>query len=272
MTIFLSDVLELENPGAYKLHLACKNKDGIEPLDEFVADPKEWLGWNEYRGRKNDWTRPYVLAFMRFYPRAEAWLFGGGFEVMDRREDGYTLRPLPVLEKYVGRLIILFHRTRGMRGRAFNLERHLEQCLVSQVLAQVYDGENFPGFEHLCHDFNTLEALFRNERPDWMASLKNVKGVYVIADKSNGKLYLGSATGDAGLWASLAWYLLGHGHGGNTELENVLQQHGPVYARVNFRFSLLEVFTSTTPDTQVLTREAHWKRALLTREFGYNRQ
>jgi hypothetical protein len=33
--------------------------------------------------------------------------------------------------------------------------------------------------------------------------LENVKGVYLIVDKSNGKMYVGSAYGDTGIWCPL---------------------------------------------------------------------
>ena len=52
--IKLKDVIKIEDPIQYKLHLACRNKDWISPLDEYVADYKNWLGWNEWRGYRND--------------------------------------------------------------------------------------------------------------------------------------------------------------------------------------------------------------------------
>jgi len=70
MTISLNDILTISAPEEYKLHLACENPDGVHPLDEFVGHPDNWLGWNEWRGGRNDWTRPRVLSFMEFYPRS----------------------------------------------------------------------------------------------------------------------------------------------------------------------------------------------------------
>lgn len=88
MDILLNDILAISAPEQYKLHLACRNRDGVNPLDEFVGHRKNWIGWNEWRGRKNDWTRPHVLSFMEFYPQTNSWLFGGAFEVLERRSDG----------------------------------------------------------------------------------------------------------------------------------------------------------------------------------------
>lgn len=270
MTIVLSDILSISAPEEYKLHLACRNPDFVHPLDEYVADPANWLGWNEWRGRKNDWTRPRVLSFMEFYPRTDAWLFGGGFDVVERRADGYKLRPLASFEKYVGRLLASFHRYQGMRGRAFRLEPYLDQFTVAEILPHAYTGESFCGFEKIDHDFSMLEAVFRNERADWKAALANVKGVYLIADKSNGKKYVGSAYGDAGIWARWACHM-GTGHGWNDELVTLINHKGIKYAREHFRFSVLEVMVKSTPDDAVMAREQHWKRVLLTREHGYNK-
>jgi hypothetical protein len=85
----------------------------------------------------------------------------------------------------MGRLLASFHRYQGMRGRAFLLERYLGQMEVAEVLARPYAGESFSGAEKTNHDFSVLETVFRTERLDWKAALSNVKGVYLIADKTS---------------------------------------------------------------------------------------
>ncbi len=272
MIINLNDILAISAPDQYKLHLACRERRGNNPnpLDEFVRDPDAWVGWNEWRGSRNDWTRPHVLSFMEFYPQSDTWLFGGAFEVLERRPDGYSLRADEHLEKYVGRLLASFHRRRGMLGRAYYLETCLDEFEVSEILPQVYAGENFPGFEKVNHNFSTLESVFRTERQDWQAALGSVKGVYVITDTNNGKHYVGSAYGDGGIWSRWACYM-GTGHGWNDELVTLIRQNGQDYARDHFRFAILEVMSGAISDDAVQAREGHWKRALLSREHGYNR-
>ncbi|MEM2111509.1 MAG: GIY-YIG nuclease family protein [Candidatus Bathyarchaeia archaeon] len=269
MTIKLNDIIRINKPEKYKLHLACWNGE-CHPLDEFVADRANWLTWNEWRGRKNDWTRPFVFSLMQFYLKPDAWLFGGIFEVLERCKDKYTLRAIEEFEKYTGRLLISFHRYQGMRGRAFNLESYLKDFTVAEIFPEVYSGESFPGFENVSHDFGTLEAVFRAHRSDWKAALENVKGVYLIADRSNGKKYVGSAYGDAGIWGRWSCYM-GTGHGWNDELVALISEKDLKYAREHFRFSILEVMVKSTPDEKVLSREAHWKTVLLTKEYGYNK-
>lgn len=269
--IKLTDIIPVPDPSKFKLHLACRNEDGIQPLDEYAADSSSWKGWNEWRGNKNDWTRQFVFSFMDFYPISNAYLFGGVFEVKDRLPDSYVLAEVETYQKWVGRLICSFHRYQGLRGRAFLLENHLDSFDVLQVLPEQYDGERFCGYERINHLFSTLRPILRREKQDWKASLAAVKGVYLIMDTSNGRSYVGSAYGDAGIWSRLACYV-NTGHGTNDELVRLIGEKGISYALANFRFSILEVFAFNTPDDVILGRESHWKNVLLSRQFGnYNR-
>ncbi|MGB4782742.1 GIY-YIG nuclease family protein, partial [Candidatus Methylomirabilis sp.] len=127
------------------------------------------------------------------------------------------------------------------------------------------------GYENINHDFSTLETIFKSGRPDWKAALENVKGVYLIIDKYNGKKYVGSAYGGSGIWARWECYM-GTGHGWNDELTKLIQQEGIDYARKNFRLSLLEYRPARTDDRVIIERENYWKEALLScGAFGYNR-
>ena len=97
-----------------------------------------------------------------------------------------------------------------------------------------------------------------------------VKGVYLIMDTSNGRSYVGSAYGDAGIWSRLCCYI-STGHGWNDELVKTINEKGIDYALSNFKFSILEVFSFNTPDEIIIGRESHWKNVMLSRQFGYNK-
>ncbi|MCI0509229.1 MULTISPECIES: GIY-YIG nuclease family protein [Chromohalobacter] len=269
MEIALNDLLRIADPSKFKLHLACRNEEYQEPLDAYVADPREWIGWNEWRGRRNDWTRPYILSFMDFYPRSNQWLFGGAFEVLERLNDRYRLKALSEFDQYVGRVLASFHRYQGMRGRAYYLESYIDKFKVREILPKRYSGEAFDGYENIESSFSELEAIIRDEKPDWKAALESIKGIYLISDASNGKKYVGSAYGGAGIWSRWASYI-GTGHGWNDELVRLISREGKRYARENFRFAVLEVMANSTPDDVVHQRESHWKRVLLSRAHGYN--
>jgi len=267
--ILLTDIIKIENPPKYKLHFACWNGEE-QPLDVFVRSWEEWVGWNEWKGKRNDWTRDYVFSLIDFYPKSNSWLFGGIFKVKSRHQTKYELEECMEYKKYVGRLVISFYRYQGLRGRAFYLESHIDKLIVSEILPDIYEGEVFPGFENINHNFHVLEAIICKEKTDWKTALQNVKGVYIITDKSNGKSYVGSAYGNQGIWARWQCYV-GTGHGWNDELVNLISEKGIDYARINFRIALLEIFSINTPDEYVISRENKWKSILMTREHGYNR-
>lgn len=68
-----------------------------------------------------------------------------------------------------------------------------------------------------------------------------------------------------GRWSAYAK----NGHGGNMALRE-LDSIDLVHRRY-FQFSILQVFSPSAPASQVDAAEAHFKKALLTRQFGLNR-
>jgi hypothetical protein len=268
MDICVEDLIRIENLKDYKLHLAVWNYEE-QPLDVFVRSWNDWVGWNQWRGDRDDFTRPYIFSLIRFYPRPDKWLFGGIFEVKNRRTESYELELVQAYEKYVGRLLVHYPGP-GARGRAFYLENHYSKLVVAQVFENRYSGEAFCGYENIDHPFPVLEVIFKQGKHDWKAALENVKGVYLIADTSNGKMYVGSAYGEAGIWSRWANYI-GTGHGWNDALTRLIVTQGIDYARHNFKFSILEYRAMKTDDQVIIDREQYWKRVLLSGTFGYNK-
>ena len=208
---------------------------------------------------------------MDFYHEKDAWLFGGVFRVLARHEDRYDVELTEFGKPFIGRLKLwTSYRKRATR---VNFENHYDgryKLRVLEILREPYSGRTFPGYEHVAVSFGELEALIRNDRPDWKAALESIKGVYLISDAKSGKQYVGSAYGDQGVWSRWEDYV-NSGHGGNAELRAWLKERGLDYCRANFRFALLEYHRSHTPDETILTREAWWKGVLLSRQFGLNR-
>ena len=96
-----------------------------------------------------------------------------------------------------------------------------------------------------------------------------MKGVYLIVDKSNGKKYVGSATGEERLWSRWSNYV-NNGHGNNIGLKEIIENNGIDYAKY-FQFSILEIAGMNIAEDLILQRESFWKEILLTREYGYNK-
>ena len=139
MKLKLSSLLPITKQKDYKVHLASWNGHD-HPLDVFVRDREEWDGWNEYRGAKNIFNRPYILALIKFYPERDIWLFGGIYKVLCRKPDSYVIERVPDYEELVGRLKICF--SRPGRTRHLLLENWLQKMSISELLKEPYSGES----------------------------------------------------------------------------------------------------------------------------------
>jgi hypothetical protein len=272
MHIKLNTVIPISNLPEYKMHLACWNGEN-QPLDVFVKSRDEWEQWNTWRGQKDEFNREYIFSLIDFYPEADTWLFGGVYKVMSRGTQNYAhsykVKLVESSTGLIGRLKIRFKRP--ARAKAVRLENYYDHLVVSEILKECYSGETFGGYENINLDFRKLELIVKNGKQDWKAALENVKGVYLITDKSNGKRYVGSAYGDSGIWSRWACYV-GTGHGWNDELTKLIRQEGIEHAQKHFQITLLEYRSMKTDDNAIIARECYWKDVLLSRgQFGYNK-
>jgi hypothetical protein len=274
----LKDLFPISNPEKYKIHLANWNGER-QPLDVFSEDREEWRKWNCWRGEKDEFNRDYIFSIIDFYREPNTWLFGGIYKVINRtdkrRSHGYDVELTDQLSSIIGRAKLSFKRPG--RAKSLRLENYLDQFELSEILKQPYNGEDFCGYENINHDFRILENMFKRGKQDWKAALENIKGVYLITDKSNGKKYVGSAyngegeNANEGIWSRWSCYLSnGHGNHSN-QLKKLIDKEGKDYARNNFVFSLLEYRPMKTDDKILLSREKYWKNVFLScSEFGYN--
>lgn len=268
MTLLLQDIWRISAPEDYKLHFARWNQKN-EPLEVWTRDKREWQQWQEYRPAQDAFNRAKIFTLIQFYHEVDTWLFGGVFRVLHRHVDRYEVELSDEGEGFIGRLKL--RSSYRQRATRVNFENHFQYLEVQEILREPYSGRSFPGYEEIDLSFEELEALVRNDRPDWKAALQSVKGVYLITDILTGKRYIGSAYGDEGIWSRWCAYA-GTGHGGNVELRSLVVDPNLEYCRKAFRFALLEYRSSPTPDEVVIAREAYWKRILLTRgDAGLNR-
>jgi hypothetical protein len=124
----------------------------------------------------------------------------------------------------------------------------------------------FPGFDSVLLNYKTLQQVVDDPHYSrWHSALGAVKGIYLITDTSNGKHYVGKADGAGGIFARWRAYAT-DGHGSNKELVAL-----PKDQCEHFAFSILRVFEPRALQSQVDAAEKHYKLALRSREFGYNR-
>lgn len=265
--IMLNEILRLENLDNVKVRFNLMFNGNWNPVEFFKnADTQTLLGgqyWN-YNRNKSFKTGQITIGFIRLHEN-DLWLL---FHIGRVTKDlnifngvGYEYEKLPQYEKYLGRLIIRFKNKSQTMIRLANSV--MDKCEIVQILPDIFDNDIFPGYDKVNISWKDLSRAIKKE--SWKTALQNQKGVYLITDISNGKMYVGKASGEhmiLGRWKSY----LKNGHGGNTELKKIGFDHIKEY----FHFSILDIFKASIDDSTIISRESWWKEVLLTRKFGYN--
>ena len=250
-----------------KVHLAVYNGHD-NPLDLFLAG--EFDSWQEGQTKRN-FQRPHVVSLIAL-PGRNRWLFGGVFDsdgaehIASRNLYVYQLVRRVEVDEFVGRLVVAFERT--SRQSYLRAENWVDEMQIAEVRPDPMRVIEFPGYASATLSKQHLDIVVAQAEPTWRGALANVAGIYVIADRSTGKLYVGSATGKGGLWARWSSYSRS-GHGGNKELKALLRERGAEHAE-QFQFGILEIADTHASTEDVVHRECHWKDLLVTREHGLN--
>lgn len=128
---------------------------------------------------------------------------------------------------------------------------------------------SFSDYLDIILSFPELCEIVTANYKDWRIALSAVKGIYLITDASTGKLYVGSAYGDDGIWGRWCEYVRTNGHGGNKSLRALVDAE-PDYALNNFRFSILMLLPKTVTSDEAIRKEQLFKRKLGSNSFGLN--
>lgn len=267
----LCDLIELADIklGEFKIHLATGTGDINPPLLAYFQG--RFQGWQEYQTRRN-FPCEAVLALIKL--PSDKWLFVGLWDVLGVTEKSnsagswfeYSTSERAGLEHLSGRVIVSFKR--DFRASYLQGNRFRDQLVVSQILSERMSIGDFPGHSSTLIRHGELVHVVNRGIESWRSALRNVAGVYLITDTSCGKHYVGSAYGKEGIWGRWCAYAA-TGHGNNLELQELLRKQGSGHVQ-NFQYSVLEICDVLSTKEEVLEREVHWKKALGSREFGYN--
>ncbi len=277
--ILLNDLLKLNNLSNVKIRFNMPTKDkDYDPIKFFKENPKRLLYgqfW-KYPSKKSFDEGDIAVGFARI--EGDKWLLFDISKVtkrLDIKEGvGYEFEKLTQYEKYFGRVIVKFHNTATQLIRwAKGLMDELE---VNEILPESFNDDNFPGYENVNLSFDDLKRVL--ERKDWKTALENQKGVYLITDTNTGKLYVGSAYGEKmilGRWTTYARSgydknEIENGKYPNKKFQELVKEKGMTYIKKYFRYSILDIYKSTTDDKIIINRESRWKDVLKSRDFGYN--
>lgn len=271
--LLLKNLLNFTNEETKNIKVKFNISSGEEnPIELYKSNPEkvnnQWLFWHKKQRYFQEGN--IALCLVRIY--GDFWLFTTIRKVtklIDVTNDiGYEGEELPEYKDLYGRVIVKFHKDFQAQGRWFNsICNELE---VAQILPDLFDDDEFEGYDNVCLPFDKLERIILKHKTDWINALSNQKAVYLITDTNNGKLYVGSATGANGMLLQRWSNYVGNGHGGNIELKEIVNKKGFDYIKKHFTYTILENYNSRVEDTYILKRESWWKGVLQTRKFGYN--
>lgn len=204
----------------------------------------------------------YIISFLG--TEGQKSLFWGVFKVTSEKytennlyEYEYELVEMPQFNELKFRVVVDWGKATKSWHQHYAADKQVLEILPKGSL------DKFPGYENVNLSWKELCRVIKID--SWKTVLQNQKAVYLITDTLNGKMYVGSASGQHMLLNRWQCYV-DNGHGENIELKKLPKNH----IEENFRYSILEIFKSKTDDKIILKRENWWKNALLTRKFGYN--
>ena len=166
----------------------------------------------------------------------------------------FELEPLPFYQEWCGKLVIGFPPPerawfRWIDRGTFPVRAILEE---SAFAPRPVDW----------HEIDLTFAELAMLPQSWRARLAEWRGVYLIFDESDAKMYVGSAYGQENILNRWQVYAR-DGHGGNRELKG----RDPK----TFRFTILERVSPDLPPDEVIAKENSWKLRLHSRApFGLN--
>lgn len=271
--ILLKDLLRFSDDELANVKIKFNQHNGYDdPMDLYRSNPEiintQWLFWNEKR--RYFYEGQIAVCFLKL--SYDMWLLTTIKRVTKDLgiSSGVSFEGKEI-EKYkpfFGRVIVQYHKTSMAQGRYFSELQ--DELVVNQILPDVYDGEDFPGYDKVRLSYAQLEVIIRCGKKDWIAALSNQKAVYLITDKNTGKLYVGSATSDSGMLLQRWSNYVANGHGGNKELFELVEREGFDYVKKHFQYAILENYNAKVEDRIILIRESWWKETLQTRVWGYN--
>lgn len=273
MRIILDNLLRIPDSESHIVKIRFNQHDGNDdPMDLYLRNPdiinSQWLFWRN----KQRFFNVGQIAICLMKISNDEWLLTTIKRVTQELNVtngvNYIGEELQEYSHYFGRVKIKYHRTSQTQGVFYNTVRN--ELEVLEILPNIFDGDEFPGYDKVRLSYTQLKSIIDRKKKSWVAALENQKAVYLITDKNNGKLYVGSATSEKGMLLSRWMNYADSGHGGNVELKKLVNEKGLEYVKNYFQYSILENYNAKVDDHIILERESWWKETLQSRRFGYN--
>lgn len=254
--ILLSRLLNLSSQSigvGFVMVARIKERDG-KPLDEYISDPVAFHN-KRFKFGKLDHRHDGIYFFF-LELSSGLWLVTSCKKVTN----GVISE---VFEEYCGRLIVSFEKTN--RSGNICLRRQIDRMYVHSIIESTFSYLRFKSYNETRLAFSELKKIVNEKLDDWYNALKAVSAIYLISDKMGGA-YVGSASGDEGLWGRWSVYANGRFEGNGNDKGLIKRINGDKdYADRNFTFSILEILRKGLTQNEVVARENWWKETLQTR-------
>lgn len=278
----LNDLLQLTEKELHNTKIRLNTNNGKKnPIDVFKKNAKELLDWNYWNNKPyrvgqisiglvnmgNDCWLLFTVGVVKKILDTPIW---GNNQIST---DGKGVQvEYQTLERYndlYGRVIVEYkNKSQQMFRNGYSF---IEELVVKEILPSVYSGFDFPGYDNVCLTYEQLQIIVYGNYPSYRNALSNQKAVYLLTDRSNGKMYVGSATAEYGMLLARWTSYVENGHGKNEGLEALVKEREFDHIKRNFQYTIIENFNAKVDDNYVLKRESYWKDVLQTRQFGYNK-
>ncbi len=273
--IMLDDLLRFSAAGLDDGKIKFNQWNGSkDPMELYKENPEivntDWL----FAKKQRDYFSVGQTAVCFLKLSCDRWLLTTIKKVTNKRDNAeidevaFDGVELPEYSQYYGRVIVRYHKRTRPQGVFY--KRVYQELVVCEILPAAFDGDDFPGYDKVRLSYRQLAAILERGKHDWIAALESQKAVYLITDKANGRLYVGSATAEKGMllerWRAYAQ----NGHGDNDELVKLKAEKGFDYIKDNLQYAILENYNARVDDAVILERERWWKETLQSRKFGYN--
>ena len=281
---FNTDWEDALSDGSKRKRCFLEMYEGNSPtlVDEMLSNGSE----KKNRNSNEDLT----FLFIKIYRQKNLWLFVDAYKITDanghkavnpvthKEYNSANAERLHEYEPFLGRLVVEW---KNLSQQFYYVKPEIINSIeLKEILPLPYleSGESFPGYEAVSKTYRELRNIITKQ--DWCDALSNVYGVYVLTDESNGKQYVGSATGEQGVYGRWSTYL-DDGYDKTEEndkdypnkgLKELVESDTIDYIKNNFRYSILECFPKNEfGKGKAREREQYWKKVLQSAyPNGYN--
>ncbi len=178
--ILLNDILRLSAADLQntKIRLNMPSGEGWNPLELFKNGAiQKLLDGHYFKTMKNIYSVGMrTIALIKINGSSDLWLlFHIGtvlkeLEIKDSKKGavGYEYEEIGKFKKYFGRMILKYDHT--FEAGVIKAEKYINDFHVYKILPDVYDDNEFPGYEDVNVSFKELKRLI--ETPEWKTALK----------------------------------------------------------------------------------------------------